>query len=514
MSTPIDGITSIVSDLAPLAQLVGEKTVKQFLGSVNEIFYYPLLAFAPIGVVTMIVTAIRVARFQPLMGLIGRSEETELELVNDVLQCITGDYGYAAVETGDLELSRSQENWCKALIPLLYIDPLIYKEDENGDSDERKYVKQIYAEAQFLTGIPTPGYIWAIVNAKEAGMLCRPSTIMIRRMWGVIVGTLLFFAQIGMIFIRLDAGDYWWSAVAGFVVCIGALMICWSVDSLTDDSETHKFSRGGWVFSHGMAAHTSPTTYISSIYAPHQANTKVRLTAIVGAFVLTTAYIINYLGLRQLYWAYSLGYVGIGLIGTVMRELIVGLTPNLKLKEIKAAQVFVTVATCDARGNSIKERFSNKIHIKIENDNNKLSGILSCSAASAICQRLQTRTVNIIADQPPIGTGFLFEFDGKRCIVVVTRRCSQNDIAIVQRIALANDCWHGKLSRGIINYIEKSYEVSSLVEQAIAGDKAAQAQLLRPDTHMYATVDLEDEIEQFYSATSVIISSSKAESLD
>lgn len=64
----IDGVTSIVSDLGPLAQLVGEKTVKQFLGSVSTWEYYPLLAFAPVGVVTIIVTALRVARVPWMMG--------------------------------------------------------------------------------------------------------------------------------------------------------------------------------------------------------------------------------------------------------------------------------------------------------------------------------------------------------------------------------------------------------------------------------------------------------------
>lgn len=492
MSESIDGITSIVSDLAPLAQLVGEKTVKQFLGSVNEMIYYPLLAFAPIGVVTMIVTAIRVSRIQFFMGLIGRSEETELELVNDVLQCVTGDHGYAAVETGDLELSRSEENWCNALIPLIYTDSNIY----NEGSPEHEKMLEIYTRAKILHGIATPGCIWLITGAKEAGMLSRPSTITGRRVCGVLAGMILCMAQLAMVITRIYAGDYWWSAVAGLAVCVGALMICWSVDAITDDTETHKFSKGGWVFSHGMGMFASPTTYISSTYAPQKITNKVRFTAIAGAFILTMCYIMNYLGLRQLHWAYALAYVGIGLIGTIIREFIVGLRPNLKLKKIDPAQVLVMISTIDLR--LTRDEDNNLIN----KQHPKLSGIMSCSAASSICQQLKTTTVRIVADQPQIGTGFLFEFEDKRCIVVVTRHCLHNDIAIIQQLASANDCWHGDLSRGLINYIERSYEVSLLVEKAIAGDKLAETQLIRPDTHMYATVDLEDEVQQFYSAHS------------
>jgi hypothetical protein len=71
-----------------------------------------------VGVVTIIVTALRVARVPWMMGVIGRAEETELDLVKDVLQCTTGDHGYGAVDSGNLELTIDRSRCCRAIFPI------------------------------------------------------------------------------------------------------------------------------------------------------------------------------------------------------------------------------------------------------------------------------------------------------------------------------------------------------------------------------------------------------------
>lgn len=53
-------------------------------------------------------------------GFIGRAEETELDLVKDVLQCTTGDRGYGAVDSGNLELTIDRSRWCRAISQLHY----------------------------------------------------------------------------------------------------------------------------------------------------------------------------------------------------------------------------------------------------------------------------------------------------------------------------------------------------------------------------------------------------------
>jgi hypothetical protein len=325
----IDGLTSIIADIAPLAQLVGEKAVKQFLGSVSGLQFYGLLAFSPIGVVSILVTAIRISRVRALLGLIGRSEETELELVNDVLQCTTGDHGYGAVETGDLELTRNQQDWCKAIVPVRY---------DSTITDEYKQTTQV------ISGIATPGYVWLEFSAPEAGMIVRPSISWMRTGLSGFFTMMLVATQGAMCFIRAREGDYWWSIASGFSMCLAIWVICWATDAVTDDVEISKFSWGGWIFSHHLSYNVPMTTFLASRYAPELAPKRVRVAALSAAGVLVTCYVMNYLGLRQLPWGYSLAYVGIGIVGAIIRQMLLGMGEEVKLKQNSLTEILVNIA--------------------------------------------------------------------------------------------------------------------------------------------------------------------------
>ncbi|KAF7565609.1 hypothetical protein PtrM4_050430 [Pyrenophora tritici-repentis] len=67
-----DFINNLGSDLAPLLTLFGEQVTKQFLtmslGWADNI----LLAVGPLGIITIIVSAIRVGRVSILKALVGR----------------------------------------------------------------------------------------------------------------------------------------------------------------------------------------------------------------------------------------------------------------------------------------------------------------------------------------------------------------------------------------------------------------------------------------------------------
>ncbi|KAI4643017.1 hypothetical protein J4E93_007086 [Alternaria ventricosa] len=90
--TPSDGfngedfINNLGSDLAPLLTLFGEQVTKQFLSMSLGWADHILLAVGPLGIITTVVSAIRVSNVRVLKAIIGRAREklatAELELLS------------------------------------------------------------------------------------------------------------------------------------------------------------------------------------------------------------------------------------------------------------------------------------------------------------------------------------------------------------------------------------------------------------------------------------------------
>lgn len=76
--TPSDGfngedfINNLGSDLAPLLTLFGEQVTKQFLSMSLGWADHILLAVGPLGIITTVVSAIRVSNVRVLKAVIGR----------------------------------------------------------------------------------------------------------------------------------------------------------------------------------------------------------------------------------------------------------------------------------------------------------------------------------------------------------------------------------------------------------------------------------------------------------
>lgn len=77
---------AIISDLAPLIALFGEQVTKQFMSQSMGWYDHIIFAMAPLGIITAIVSAIRVAGSTWLKALIGRARESlgaaEVELMS------------------------------------------------------------------------------------------------------------------------------------------------------------------------------------------------------------------------------------------------------------------------------------------------------------------------------------------------------------------------------------------------------------------------------------------------
>lgn len=70
-----DFSNNLATDIAPLLVLFGESMTRQYLGESTSFLDYFIFAMAPIGLLTAVVSAIRVCGHSSLRAFIGRSQE-------------------------------------------------------------------------------------------------------------------------------------------------------------------------------------------------------------------------------------------------------------------------------------------------------------------------------------------------------------------------------------------------------------------------------------------------------
>jgi hypothetical protein len=92
---------NLATDLAPILQLFGEQVTKQYLAESTSILDCIIFAMAPLGVLTAIVSVIRVCGGSLLKAFIGRAQESagiaELELCSSTGRDIVELYQGGAI---------------------------------------------------------------------------------------------------------------------------------------------------------------------------------------------------------------------------------------------------------------------------------------------------------------------------------------------------------------------------------------------------------------------------------
>ncbi|KAI4674362.1 uncharacterized protein J4E84_010600 [Alternaria hordeiaustralica] len=142
--TPSDGfngedfINNLGSDLAPLLTLFGEQVTKQFLSMSLGWADHILLAVGPLGIITTVVSAIRVSNITVLKAIIGRAREklatAELELLSST--------SYATSELWTDEGVVRQAGHAKILEMIVY-EPKSTKKVSSQDQIELKAPSQV-----------------------------------------------------------------------------------------------------------------------------------------------------------------------------------------------------------------------------------------------------------------------------------------------------------------------------------------------------------------------------------
>lgn len=89
-----DAWASLVANVVPLLILIGEKNVKSYFKTISQPSQVYLYAASPIGLITAIVTAIRLGNSAFMKRLIGRQHEGRAEVLADVTSISGGAVGF------------------------------------------------------------------------------------------------------------------------------------------------------------------------------------------------------------------------------------------------------------------------------------------------------------------------------------------------------------------------------------------------------------------------------------
>ncbi|KAE9567808.1 hypothetical protein CGMCC3_g16089 [Colletotrichum fructicola] len=109
-----DFSNNLFSDLAPLLTLFGERVTVQFLSLSMGWADNILLACGPLGIVTVIISAIRIGGGQRLKALVGRARESRLVSEQELLSSTSEEVcelwdGHMVLQLACLLLRRFQD---------------------------------------------------------------------------------------------------------------------------------------------------------------------------------------------------------------------------------------------------------------------------------------------------------------------------------------------------------------------------------------------------------------------
>ncbi|KAJ6031151.1 hypothetical protein N7540_001883 [Penicillium herquei] len=84
-----DFTNNLATDLAPLITLFGERLTKQFLSESTSLVDNFIFAFSPLGVLTAVVSVIRICGSSSLRAFVGRAQEGPAEAEGELLPCVS-----------------------------------------------------------------------------------------------------------------------------------------------------------------------------------------------------------------------------------------------------------------------------------------------------------------------------------------------------------------------------------------------------------------------------------------
>jgi hypothetical protein len=215
----------------------------------------------------------------------------------------------------------------------------------------------------------------------------------------------------------------------------------------------------------------------------------------------------NYLGLRQLPWGYSLAYVGIGVVGAVIRQMLLGMGEEVKLKQNSLTEILVNIAaqcwSVDDKA-KLERNFSDK-SLPLRHYNQDV-GVITAKAAKRICTQVISSRVQMREDMVMVGHGTLLTAtNGRQCLVVVTESCGEADASFLSRLAMEEGTEIKPVNDAILQLLVRADEVANMYIKAMDGDELSKERLIDRNNHPYKNIieigtyysDFESAIESF-----------------
>lgn len=290
----IDGVVSIVSDIAPLSQLIGERTVKSYIARVTHWLEYGLVALAPLGVVTTIVSTIRLSDFRLLRAAIGRTSESTVTVCSELLPFVQAGNKQSLDPNGEL---RHDVNDGDTSI-------VVIKDGPFSEDPPLGHSLRIRVDDQVVCYVTHTIHSWLAV---------RPFP---KRRIAFMNGVFLIL-NITITWWRYINGDTVYGLVGYWIQIIGMFFCLHSIRSTAMNTEFYLkgsiycYDNGRWLWGH-------PGRRVLSRFDRHIPTWKC---AIVLS-TLATGFVLNYLELRQLPWYISLGILGLVALSTLFRAYV------------------------------------------------------------------------------------------------------------------------------------------------------------------------------------------------
>ncbi|KAK1770501.1 ankyrin repeat-containing domain protein [Phialemonium atrogriseum] len=274
-----DFSNNLFSDLAPLLALFGERVTMQFMSQSMGWADNIILAMAPLGIITTIISAIRVGGPSWLKAIIGRARENlaaaEAELMSSTSKEVCELWNGHEVSSGNskvemVELKEAQKRG--------YLEDV---EDASQNSSEDSKAEQ----GQAATNRSRPEIIIVRNKAADAPNI-----------------SLNAHNQFGR-------GELRAVAAIGTLLQLGVLLYC----GFATYYPTVKFKKDG----RPIASYAFPCTAVGTLVLV--AATVLGIKAVLGTMVSLCGFVVQFVGLRGMHWSASVVQLGAVLVMSVLR---------------------------------------------------------------------------------------------------------------------------------------------------------------------------------------------------
>lgn len=337
------------SDLAPLLALFGEQVTKQYLSESISKIDNVLFALAPLGLITAIVSAIRVSDSTTLRGLIGRAMESRGEVEADLMSSTSPDVcelwsGAGVVRVLGrphlLQLVRvGSESPLDDSAGLYTFQEAIHKglyRQQGSESPNTATIdgSNLDSGVEELRNRQTPPNLSLNVSTKPLPKLAMVSLVIV----GVLVqGGVLAFAAVAQYTLKLKKNDLPPTTsgfpvfVAGTVFLAVGMFLCAQVVELSTEEVTYLPAGDGktviWLQQGGQtvgdqrfgsfARRTKNATIITSQKSKRTARFDLVLLGISSTLL---GFIAQFVALRQMHSTVTVAQLGAVLVMTVIRS--------------------------------------------------------------------------------------------------------------------------------------------------------------------------------------------------